>query len=101
MDFTYIIAGFISVVVGALGSGVFLLLRGESFWRLLAITVPIAIVVDFALLLDWSQIEPMTTAFFLTDLAFFSVYALIGCSLGALPFFGARKLCRVLRSDVG
>ena len=101
MDFTYIIAGIISLLIGALGSGLFLLLRGESFWRLLAVTVPIAIVIDFALLLDWSQIEPMTTAFFLTDLAFFSVYALVGCSLGSLPLFGARQLYRFLKSDAG
>ncbi len=99
MDFTYLIAGFIGVVVGAIAGSLFLLMRGESFWRLLAVTVPISVVVDFALLLDWSRVEPMTTTFFLTDLAFFTVYALVGCSLGALPFLGARRLYRLLKSD--
>jgi hypothetical protein len=100
VDFTYIIAGFLSVVVGAVGGTLFLLMRGESFGRLLATVVPIAIVVHFALLLDWSRIEPMTTTFFLTDLAFFTLYAVVGCSLGALPFLGARRLYRrLLKSD--
>lgn len=99
MDFTFIVAGFISVVVGAVGGSLFLMVRGESFWCLLAATVPVAIVVDFALLLDWSQVEPMTTTFLLTDLAFFALYALVGCSLGALPLFGARRLYRRLQKS--
>jgi hypothetical protein len=99
MDFTYIVAGFISVVVGFIGAGLFLLMRGQSFRHLLAATVPVAIVIDFVLLLDWSRVEPMTTAFFLTDLAFFTIYALVGCSLGALPLLFARRLYRRLKSD--
>lgn len=100
MDFTYIVAGFISVVVGAVGGSLFLLVRGESYRRLLAATVPVAIVADFVLLLDWNRVEQMTTTFFLTDLAFFTLYALVGCSLGALPLLGARRLYRrLLKSD--
>jgi hypothetical protein len=99
MDFTYIAAGFISVVVGAVGGSIFLLVQGESYWRLLAATVSAAIVVDFALLLDWSRVERMTTTFLLTDLAFFTLYGLIGCSLGALPLLGARRLYRRLQTS--
>lgn len=102
MDFTYIVAGFISVVVGAVGGSIFVMMQGQSYWRLLAGTVPVAIVVDFALLLDWSGVEPMTITFVLTDLAFFTVYALVGCSLGALPLLCGRRLYRwILRSDAG
>ncbi|QKG70598.1 hypothetical protein [Erythrobacter mangrovi] len=101
MDFTYIVAGIISVVVGVVGGSVFLLVQGQTFWRLLATTVPVAVVLDLALLLDWSRVEPITTSFLLTDLAFFTAYSLVGCSIGALPLVVARRLYRRLSNTEG
>ena len=97
MDFTYIVAAFLSVVVGAVAGSLFILLKGLSFWRLLAVSVPAAIVIDFALLIDWSRMEQMTTVLLLTDFAFFTLYSLVGCSLGALPLLAGRQLYRRLR----
>lgn len=101
MDFTYFVAGFIAVVVGAVSGSLFLLVRGESFWRLLAVMVTITVLVDFALLLDWSRVEHMTTALLLTDMGFFTVYALVGCSLGALPLLATRGVYRRCRKAEG
>ncbi len=99
MDFTYIVAAIISFVVGIVGGGIFVLARGQSFRRLLAVTIPVAVLIDFALLLNWSRVDEMTTALFMTDLAFFMLYALVGCSLGALPFLAGRRLYRMFRKS--
>lgn len=99
MDLTYIVAGLISVVVGFVGGGIFVLVQGQSYRRLLAAAVAVAVVADFVLLLDWSRVAEITPTFLLTDLAFFTLYALVGCSLGALPLLGGRRLYRRLRKS--
>jgi len=57
----------------------------------------VAVIIDFALLVDWSRANEMTAAFLLTDAAFFAVYGLVGCAIGALPIIGARGLYRLVR----
>jgi len=94
VDFTYFLAGFLSLLIGFLGAVVFVLTRGRSYLRLLGITVVISLIADFALLLDWSRTDDMTAELLLTDLAFFTVYAFVGCIIGSLPVLGSRQLYR-------
>lgn len=101
MDFTYIIAGFISLLVGFVGASVFVIVRGQSFWRLLAATVAVALAADFTLLLDWSHAAEMSASFLLVDLAFFTVYAFVGCPVGAALPLAGRALYRHFRSASG
>jgi hypothetical protein len=42
--------------------------------------VTTTVILDFALLLDWSRADEMTAEFLLTDFAFFMVYAVVGAS---------------------
>lgn len=95
MDFTYFVAGFIiAVVVGVIAGTIFLLAKGESFWRLMVISVPVAVIADFGLLLDFSRVEAFTIVSLLPDFGFFSLYGMVGCALGALPLIAARGVYR-------
>jgi len=96
VDFTYLVAGLLSLLIGFVGAILFVLLRWQSYKRLLTITVLITLIADFALLLDWSRTDEMTADFLLIDLAFFAIYALIGCSITALVVLGSRRLYRWL-----
>ncbi len=97
MDFTYFVAGFFAVVVGFVCAAIFVMEGGRSFRRLLTATVGVTLAADFALLLDWSRTDQMTVTFLLTDMAFFTLYAVFGCSIGAAPWLAGRQLFRSLR----
>ena len=98
MDFTYAAAFVLSVVVGLTRALIFIGRKGRSYWRFTVITLRVAVLADFALLLDWGHASEMTAAFLLMDAAFFSAYGLAGCAIGALPVIGARAIYRVVRT---
>jgi hypothetical protein len=81
MDFTYLVPGFVALIVGVGGSVIFVIKRGHSFRLLLAWLIAVTVVIDFMLLVDWSRTDFMTATLLLTDLAFFTLYALIGALL--------------------
>lgn len=99
MDLTYFVAGFLALIVGFVGATIFVTAGGTSLWQLLAATVGVTLLTDFALLLDWGRTDQMTLGFLLTDLAFFTLYALVGCSVGAAPLIATRQLFRRLRKS--
>ena len=94
MDFTYFVAGFLSLLIGFGGAIIFVAMRGRSYRRLLVTAVAIAVGADFALLLDWSHMASMTAGLLLADLMFFTLYAFAGCSLGAFPVLAGRRVVR-------
>ena len=94
MDFTYLVALVLSLAVGFVGSLLFVAVHGRSFRRLIAVTLAVSIIADFALLIDWSRSDEITAAFLLTDAAFFIVYGSVGCALGALPVLAIRRVYR-------
>jgi hypothetical protein len=94
MDFTYYVAAVLSLVIGFVGAIIFVATRGRSYWQLLVTALAIALIADFALLLDWSHADQMTAGWLLTDLAFFAVYGVVGCSVGALPVLAVRRVIR-------
>jgi hypothetical protein len=97
MDFTYFVALALSIIIGFASALVFIAVRGRSYLRLAGFAVIAAVAADFALLIDWSHANQMTAAFLVTDAAFFAVYGLIGCFVGALPVLGLRGLYRRVR----
>ena len=97
MDYTYLVAGFLALPIGFVGAAIFVMTGGTSFRRLLIATVGVTLATDFALLLDWSRTDQMTLGFLLTDLAFFALYALVGCAIGAASLLAGRKLLRSFR----
>jgi hypothetical protein len=99
MDFTYLIAGFVAIIVGVGGSVIFIIKRDRSFRLLLAWLIAVTVVIDFMLLVDWSHADSMTANLLLTDFAFFTLYALIGCPIGAVPVVAGRALYRKLRAS--
>jgi hypothetical protein len=96
MDFTYIVALFLSFVIGFVGSLVFIAIRGRSYWRLAISVLVTTLAADFALLLDWSRVNAFTASFLLTDLAFFLGYGVVGGVIGALPVLGLHTIYRRL-----
>jgi hypothetical protein len=97
MDYTYFVAGFLALLVGFVGAAIFVTVGGNSLRRLLMATMGVTLATDFALLLDWSRTDQMTLGFLLTDLAFFALYAVVGCAIGAAPLLVGRKLLRSFR----
>lgn len=94
MDITYLVAGFLSLLVGFLGALVFVGVRGRAYRKLLGSAVTIAVIADFVLLIDWSRTDAITADFLLTDLTFFLGYALAACLIGTLPVLACRELFR-------
>lgn len=99
MDFTYIVALMISVIVGFGIALVFITIKGQNLWKLFISAIIVAVIADFALLINWSHREEITAGFLLRDLAFFVSYGLIGCVVGALPVLGSRWLYRRFKRD--
>ena len=97
MDFTYYVAFVLSVVVGFVSALIFIALKGRSYWRLALSSLLIAVLADFALLVDWRHTNEMTLAFLLTDVAIFTVCGMVGCFIGALPIVAARETYRSTR----
>lgn len=96
MDFTYLVALFLSVVIGFAGALVFIAMRGRSYRRLAIAVLLVIVAADFALLLDWSRVNQFTLSLLLTDAAFFVGYGLLGGLMGALPVLGLRAAYRRL-----
>lgn len=90
MDFTYLVALLLSVVIGFTGALVFIAMRGRSYWRLAISVLLVTVTADFALLLDWSKADEFTASFLLTDAAFFVGCGLVGSLIGPLPVLGLR-----------
>lgn len=97
MDFTYFVGLALSVIIGFASALVFITVRGRSYLRLAAFSLIAAVAADFALLIDWRHAGEMTATFLLIDAAFFTVYGLIGCVVGALPVLGSRAVYRSFR----
>ena len=97
MDFTYFLALALSIVIGFASALVFIAVRGRSYLRLAGFALIVAVSADFALLVDWSHADEMTAALLFVDAAFFAVYGLIGCVVGALPVLGLRAIYRRIR----
>ena len=94
MDFTYIVALCLSVLIGFASAVLFVAFRGRSYWRLAIPALLVAVAADFALLLDWSRANEFPASLLLADAVFFVGYGLIGCFIGALPVVGARAAYR-------
>ena len=99
MDFTYIFALILSVLIGFASAVVFVAFRGQSYWRLVSGAVILALVADFSLLIDWTHTAEMTPRFLLTEGAFFLGYGLVGVIVGVLPVIGSRWIYRTVRAE--
>lgn len=97
MDFTYIVAAFLSLVIGFCSAAVFVAVRGRSSRKLIWIAAAVSVVSDFTLLIDWRGIGDMTPGMLIADLGFFILYAFIGCAFGAYPVLAVRNLLRRAR----
>jgi hypothetical protein len=99
VDFTYIVALLFSLVVGFVGSVLFVLARGKYYWRFLVIAPTLTVIADFALMEDWSRASEFTAKFLLTDAALFALYAIVGCAVGALPVLGVHWFIRAVKRN--
>jgi hypothetical protein len=97
MDFTYLLGGLISVLVGFAGAILFVAAKSESIGRFLLSVVVASVVLSFVMLMDWGFISQQPINFFASSLLIFVVYAVLGCCLGASPVIGARDLLRRFR----
>jgi hypothetical protein len=96
MDFTYLVALVLSVIIGFAGALMFIAMRGQSYRRFAISVVFVIVAADFALLVDWSRANEFTASFLLTDAAFFVGYGIVGGLIGALPVLGLRAAYRRL-----
>lgn len=96
MDFTYIVALFFSIIVGFVVFVVFAFAKAEAYWRWMAAATVLAVLLDFALLVDWRQINTVGPSILLIDLGFFTGYGAIGVMLGSLPVLAVRGLVGLL-----
>lgn len=94
MDFTYIVAAFLSLIIGFCSAAVFVAVRGRSPRKLIWIAVAVSVVADFVLLIDWRRIGDMSPGMLAADLGFFTLYAFIGCGFGAYPVLAVRNVLR-------
>ena len=90
MDFTYIVALLLSIIVGSVVFVVFTFAKAKAYWRWVAAATVLGVVLDFALLVDWRQINTVGRRILLFDLVFFTVYGAIGVMLGSLPVLAVR-----------
>lgn len=94
MDFTYIIAGFIAIIVGFVAGAVFVAFKGKSNLRLIAVASAIAFALDCVLLVSWAHISDAPAIILLADFVFFAIYSIIGCMIGAFLPLLVRYLWR-------
>ena len=99
MDFTYIVALLFSLTVGFVGSVLFVLASGKSYWRFFAIAPMLTVAADFALMEDWSRASEFTANFLLIDAALFALSAIVGCALGAFPVLGLHWFVRAVKRN--
>ena len=95
MDFTYIIAGFLAIVVGFAAGCVFVAFKGKSSLRLFAVASATAFALDWLLLINWAHVGEVPVIILVSDFAFFAIYSLIGCLIGASPPLLVRYIWRV------
>ena len=96
MDFTYIAALLFSTIVGFMVFVVFAFAKAKAYWRWMAAATVLAVLLDFALLVDWRQISTVGPTMLLTDLVFFTGYGAIGIMIGSLPVLAVRGLLGLL-----
>lgn len=94
MDFTYFIAAFLAVVVGFLGAIAFVIAQGQSLSRLIWSAIGITIVLDFAFLINWANVDQEALPVLFIDLAVFTIYAMVGCTIGVAPVLALRRLLK-------
>lgn len=98
MDLTYIAGLMLSVVSGCAVAIAFVLLKAKSLVRWWAAAIALAVIFDFALLINWGEVDRDSMVVLLVDLIFFAVYGAVGVVVGAVPVLGARELSRFVRS---
>ena len=99
MDFTYLVASFIAVVVGLVVGTLFVALRWGSKRRLLIVSFGVSLLLAGVLLIDWSQISSLPIEFVVLDLMMVALYAFVGCGVGTIPPLAVRRLTRAIRSS--
>jgi len=85
MDFTGIIALLLSGIAGFVIALTFAMWSSRSYALLFATILSVSVLADFALLVDWSRSDQITTEFLLNDAVLFAVTGLIGGAVGAAP----------------
>ena len=95
MDFTYYIAAILALIIGFVGSIIFVATRGRSKRRLIAFALVASLAVNFSTLINWSQVGGVSAGFLLVDFAFIIAFSFLGCVLGVLPILGLRMLWRI------
>ena len=85
MDFTGILALFISGIVGFTLALIFAIKSGRNYPMLILSILALAIILDFALLVDWTRTSEFTFQFLLSDATMFLIVGLIGGGVGAAP----------------
>ena len=98
MDFTWIIAGLIALIVGFLAGWVFVLIRGQSKFRLIVSALLVSLGLNGYALINWDHVDDVTLDFLLLDFAVIAAYSLVGCIVGTLPAVTARYIWRKLRA---
>ena len=96
MDFTYLIALFLSVSIGLLRSLVAVMRKEAFLWKPYFATAILVFALDLALLIDWGGVDTNNVGLLFLSAFFFGLYALIGCLLGSLPVLAGRWLFRKL-----
>ena len=85
MDFTGIIALWLNGIVGFVIALTFALCGRRNYALLFTTILGVSILADFALLVDWSRSDEITSEFLLDDAVLFAVTGLIGGAVGAAP----------------
>ena len=85
MDLTGLFALLFAGIVGFVIALTFAIRRGRSYARLSASILSLSVIADFALLVDWSRSDKITTQFLLSDAILFAMTGLIGGAVGAAP----------------
>ena len=85
MDFTGILALFLSGFVGFTLALIFAVKGGRNYAVLFSSIIALAILLDLALLIDWTRTSEFTLQFLLSDAAMFLFIGLIGGGVGAAP----------------
>lgn len=97
MDFTYLVAFALSVLVG-FAIALALIIAGRTPNRKhYRIGVAGVIATDYLLLINWSAITLNEIWILAVDLAFFTIYGCMGIAIGMLPVIAAVTITRRLR----
>jgi len=95
VDFTYLAALFIAIFCGVIVALVSLVATRMKARTVLFAAFASALAVNLVGLIDWDRVDPNELGFLALDLLFFTVFGLVGCSLGAGLVFGIRRIYRL------